>query len=104
MRKTNKSYRYGLEEQQGIAFMENTGDDWVFPAARSGFVRFHDDQGNMHSLVLDYSDGFFYDISTRDAASGSGLSVATKDKQLTDGSGGTNISGKIKTKEMRGTF
>ena len=104
MRKTNKSYRHALQEQQGIAFIENTGDAWVFPAARSGFVQFHDDQGNPISLLLDYSDGYFYNISTRDAASGSGLSVATKDKQATDGSGGTNISGKIKTREMRGTF
>ena len=80
MRKTNKSYAYAAEEQQGIAFTENTGDDWVKPAARSGFVEFVDDDGQKRAIVLDFSDGFFYNIATRDGADDSGESAAKTDK------------------------
>jgi len=104
MRKTNKSYAYAVEEQQGIAFTENTGSAWVKPAARSGFIEFVDDEGQQRSLVLDFSDGFFYNIATRDGASGSGEAQAKTDKVTTAGVAGTNIAGVLKTKEMRGTF
>ena len=96
--RTNESFRYAVKTTHGIGFSENTGDDWVFPEARTGTIRIIDTDGQHHLLVLDNNDGLFYDISTRDGPS---TTKYWKDKVATDGTSGTDVVPDVYLKEIR---
>ena len=101
---TNKSFRYGLTSSQGVGFSENTGSDWVFPEGRTGTVMVYDNNKQPHLLVLNYSDGKFYDISTRDSAASSNIVKVWQDKVDISGIAGTDICPKVRFRETTGTF
>lgn len=104
MTTTNSSYRYGVyPDVQGVGFIENTGSEWLKPASKTGGMEVFDDEGQEHTLVLDLNDGYFYDITTRDGPSGSGIVKAARDKVLKDGTGGTQIISSIWFSEDRGS-
>ena len=100
---TNEGYILGLNFEQGVGFSENTGY-WPMPEARTGVIKVLDKNDQAHVLVLDYKDGNFYDISTVDGPSGSGMTKVYKDKVNIGGSGGYEISPEAKFKEHIGTF
>lgn len=100
---TNVSYRYALEEEQGTAFIENTGDDWVFPESETSGMIIYDSDGLAHNLICDNKDGLFYDIMGREGPSGSNVSKIWKDKSTT-GSDGTDVVPELTFPEDRGTY
>jgi PKD repeat protein len=89
--KTNKCYRFGFTTDQGLGFSECSGDSWPMPEGRTGVLSIFDASYYPHLLVLDSTDGMFYDIATFNGPTGSDLEKVWKDKVGTDGSGGTNI-------------
>lgn len=95
----NKCYRLGFSRRQGIGWSECTGSAWPFPEARVGILKIYDGTGYPRLLVLNWNDGRFYDITTKDGPSGSGLSRALLDGVLTDGSGGTAITPSVEFRE-----
>lgn len=99
--RTNKSYSLAVTPEQGIGFSENTGDEWVFPETGDGPLLIYDDNDQPHMLVLDNNDGFWYDMATR---RGPGTTKAWKDKESTDGSGGTAVVPLVRFGEDTGTY
>jgi hypothetical protein len=86
----NKSYCLGVEEDQGVGWYERDGAANVQPEACLSNVMIFDADGQAHSVVLD-QDGYLYDISGRESASGGTVGQPWKDKVGTDDSGGTKI-------------
>jgi hypothetical protein len=101
---TDMSYSYATNSTQGEGFSKNTGDAWPKPEAEVGVKSITDDLDNYHLLVWDSTDGFFYDITTRQGAAGSDLVAYSKDKVATDGSGGTDIASLVKFPEDKGNY
>jgi len=87
---TNVSYRMAIEPDQGTGWVENTGADWLFPEDGPSVITVFDSDGQAHTLVLDM-DGYVYDISGREGATGGTVEKLWKDKMATDGSGGTDV-------------
>jgi hypothetical protein len=100
---TNEGFILGLNYEQGIGFSENTGY-WPMPEARTGVLKVLDTNDQAHVIVLDYRDGKFYDISTEDGPTGSGMEKVYKDKVEIDGTGGYDIAPEVKFKEHIGAF
>jgi hypothetical protein len=103
MTTTNSSQRFGVNKQQGIGFSKNSGE-WLYPEARTGSIKIIDDQDQIHSIVLDFKTGLFYDITLRDGPTTTGLTIGWKDKVNISGVGGTDITSTIKFREDMGTF
>lgn len=103
MADTNVSFPLGLTYEQGIGFSENTGS-WPMPEARTGILKVVDDNDNPRVLVLDYSDGLFYDISLRDGPTGNGLTKLFVDKASVSGTSGIDIAPEITFKEDTGEY
>lgn len=93
----------GMNYEQGIGFSENTGS-WPMPEARTGVIKITDANDYQHVLVLDYTDGKFYDISMREGPVNSGLVEYFKDKVDVDGTGGTDIEPEVTFKEDTGEY
>ncbi len=104
MSRTDHSYRVGLFPEQGVGIIENTGAGWLFPEARTGTVQVFDDSNQEHQLVLDNNTGKFYDISSREGPTNSGITKLWKDKMLTNGTGGTDIISALTFGEDTGNF
>lgn len=103
MSETNRSFPMGMNYEQGIGFSENTGA-WPMPEARTGVIKITDENDYQHVLVLDYTDGKFYNISMREGPTNSGLVEHFKDKVDVDGTGGTDISPEVTFKEDTGEY
>ena len=108
-RRTNKSFTLGLiGGEQGIGFSENTGE-FPMPEARTGVIKVLDDNEQPHVVVLDFKNGTFYDITTRNGPKGSGLVEVFKDKvginingYQTDDTNGYDIPCEVAFKEDKG--
>jgi hypothetical protein len=102
MTTTNKGFNLGFAYEQGISFSENTGS-FPMPEARTGVFLLLDANDQPHVIVLDHRDGKFYDITTRDGPSTTGMVRQIKDKVDVSGTGGTDIAPEVRFKEERGT-
>lgn len=100
---TDRSITLGINIEHGIDFCENTGY-WPMPESNDGVVKILDDNNYIHVLVFDFSDGYFYDITTRDGPTGSGLTTLFVDKADTDGTGGYDITPEVTFKEDTGEY
>lgn len=100
---TNRSVFLGTQFDHGIDFAEFSGS-WPMPEACNGAIKIFDDNNQMRILVLDYSDGCFYDISLRDGPSDNYITEGFLDKINTDGTGGQNISPVVTFKEDTGEY
>lgn len=98
---TDRSMSLGINVEHGIDFCEHDGD-WPMPEASDGVIKILDNSNYPHVLVLDYNDGRFYDITTRDGPNGSNLYALFKDKTGVDGTGGYDILPEVKFKEDTG--
>jgi hypothetical protein len=63
---TDKCYRFAIVPNQGIGASAFAGDYWVWPTAYTGTCKGLDDAGSTISLVLNNSNGRFYQIGVRD--------------------------------------
>lgn len=93
----------GIQFDTGIDFSEFTGG-FPMPEACNGAIKIYDDNNHMRVLVLDYSDGCFYDISLRDGPSSSNVVNGFYDKADTDGTGGVAIEPSVTFKEDTGEY
>lgn len=100
----NKSYRFGLDYSEGLGISENSGDDWVRPEAQTGVCKIIDEKGFQKTIVYDYRDGKFWDITNREGATNSGLVDIWTDKSSDASDNGTDIEQQIWFKEDRGTY
>ena len=57
-----RSFPLGFNMDQGIGFSENTGH-WPIPEKNGGAIRIVDDKNQIRVLVLDRTDGVFYDVT-----------------------------------------
>lgn len=89
------SYRFALNKEQGNGVSENTGSAWVIPPSGVPGLTVFDTSLQARHLVLDVTDGYIYDLTSREAATGSGISRLFRDKILTDGTGGTRIASEV---------
>lgn len=78
---TDKSYRVGLKENQGIGPSVNSGDAWPVVASGVPPIEVTDKNGQRKTLVLDNRDGKHYDITPRNGPTASGLIYTRKDKE-----------------------
>lgn len=113
--KTVKSYTLGLasvlkddetlvsNSEQGIGFSENSGS-WPMPEAKTGVLKILDDRDYQRVLVLDHSDGKFYDISSRNAPDSSGIERIFQDKINVSGVSGVDITPEVTFKEDMGEY
>jgi hypothetical protein len=91
---SNVSYRFGIEPDHGVGIIENTGASWLWPELGVSAITVFDTDGQPHTLMLD-QDGYAYDISGREGASGGSVSKIWKDKIATDGTGGTVVASSL---------
>lgn len=103
MSEINRSITLGTNEDHGMDFSENTGY-WPMPETCGNVIKILDEDNYPHVLVLDYKDGCFYDITTRDGPSGSNLNILFTDKAAVDGTGGYDIEPEVLFKEDTGEF
>lgn len=113
--KSTKSYNLGLSNladadtqqvinfEQGIGFSEYDGY-WPMPESKTGVLKIIDVNNYPRVLVLDYKDGKFYDISSRDAPKSSNIKKIFKDKILIDNTGGYDIEPEVTFKEDLGEY
>ena len=102
-KKTNKSFRYGLNIEQGVGFSENTGR-WPMPEFNIGAVNILDSDNYPHTVVIDYATGVFFNIGTLDGPNGSNIKKIYKDKVSVNNTDGFDISTEVKFKEDTGEF
>ena len=102
--RTTRSFQLALNESQGVAFSENTGNDFVFPPAGVPPVMIWDGDNVAHVLVFDNNDGNIYDMMTRDGPSGTGLEKIWNDKADINGDNGTAIIPSVKFAEDIGNY
>ncbi len=74
------SMRYAITAAQGNGFALN-GSAFPSPAVRTDSLQIADANQYPHSLIFDATDGFWYDITTRNGAQGSGLTETWIDKE-----------------------
>jgi hypothetical protein len=99
---TLKSYRFAIEPDQGIACMENTGTDWVYPASYTQNIVIYDANGIMHSLVMDNRTGHLWDISGREGPADSDQARYWQDMETVGSGDGTDIAPKVTWAEDEG--
>lgn len=102
--RTTKCFRFAVLPEQGIAFSENCGDDWIFPETGEGPELIFDENDQPQLIVTDNNDGFDYNLLLRDGPENSGLVKYFKDKVDVDGTGGTNVSTLVRFCEDEGTY
>ena len=100
---SNRSWFMGINFEHGIDFSEFTGR-WPMPETCGGIVRLLDENNQPHVLVLDYSDGHFYDITLRDGPEGSNIINGFMDKLSVDGTGGYDIEPEVRFKSDIGEY
>lgn len=99
----NESFNMAINREQGYGFTQVSGS-FPMPEARTGTLTIIDSNNQPRHLVLDYQDGVFYEISTRDGPSGTGLTRVWKDKVSKAGSGGVDIAPSVTFREDTGEF
>lgn len=87
-----KSYRIAILPNQGVGVSENTGAAWVVPPSQVGGLLIIDTNNQPHNLIIDGSDGYIYDIMSREGPAGASVARRWKDMIANDGTGGTNIA------------
>jgi hypothetical protein len=98
------SFTLAILPTQGVGFSENTGQDFVFPfEACSGFSVI-DEDGNERHIVVDSRDRKLYDIATKAGPENTAQVKRWKDKQLPDGTGGTDVILKVRFFDDLGTY
>ena len=100
---SDRSLKLGISYDHGIDFSEYTGQ-LPMPETSSGTIKIIDENNNIHILVLNYSDGCFYDIAMRDGPEGSLIINELKDKVEADGTGGYDIEPEVSFKEDTGEY
>jgi hypothetical protein len=98
---TNKSFRFGVYEHQGIGFSENTGS-WLFPETRTGTCSVVDNDGYEYLLVIDESSGSIYTPSLYNGPESTEHERLFKDKTDVNGASGTDITTMVDFKEHKG--
>jgi hypothetical protein len=93
----------GLMYDQGIDFSENSGH-WPMPEAHVGTLKVFDENDIQHCLVFDSEHGKFYDLSTKEAHSESGVIDIYKDLTDVDGTNGYDLEPEITFKEDTGEY
>lgn len=93
----------GTQYEHGLDFSEFDGD-WPMPETGTGVLKIFDEDNHQRILVLDFTDGCFYDISLRDGPINSTVQNGFKDKIETNGTGGTSISPSVLFKEDTGEY
>lgn len=89
--------------EQGIGFSEYNGY-WPMPEAIIGGLTIIDEQDQKRYIVLDGEDGIFYDINTKDSASGFDIFRSNKDKEDISVAGGYDITPYVEFKEDTGEY
>lgn len=85
---TFRTLRLAIEPSQGVGWCEISGDAWSQPQVNYGIINFIDAQNQYRNIVLDSSDGYFYEEGTYDRAAQ--VRLPARDKET--GSSGTEIA------------
>jgi len=93
--------RFGLGDNAGFGWSRMTGSAWVYPGLYVGTTLIQDANNVQKLLVLDSPGAAFYAIAPFIGYASSLLGFLT-DKQATDGSGGTNITPKVRFRTLLG--
>lgn len=95
--RTNRLIRQALLPEQGIGYYEMPVVNMPMPEAGVGVLTVYDANNQIRGLVLDAETGKWYDVTTRDGPSGTGLT------KVWTGKAGEHFDRILKFREDRGT-